>query len=64
MSLIVTIHVEEGIVMAGDSRLTSSLTRKEGKKSFMILAPILRNRPIKYFGSKPCGDLRMQRSEC
>ena len=32
MSLIVTIHVEEGIVMAGDSRLTSSLTRKEGEK--------------------------------
>lgn len=31
MSLIVTIRVEEGIVMAGDSRLTSSLTRKEGE---------------------------------
>ena len=32
MSLILTIHVEAGIVMAGDSRLTSTLTRKEGDK--------------------------------
>ena len=65
MSLIVTIHVEEGIVMAGDSRLTSSLTRKEGEKVIHDIGAHTSESANKvFFGSKPCGDLRMQRSEC